>query len=51
MAREPMEVPELSLSVNRSGYGSPEARSGTAKRSLSRKPQGESQQPRLYVLK
>ncbi|WP_338109819.1 hypothetical protein [Pseudomonas iridis] len=43
--------PELSLSGNRSGSGSPGTRSGTAKRSPSRKAQKESQQPRLYVLK
>ena len=43
--------PELNLSGSRSGSGSHGTKSGTAKRSLSRKPLGESQQPRLYVLK
>lgn len=42
---------ELSLSGSRSGSGSLGTKSGTVKRSLSRKAQGGSQQPRLYVLK
>jgi hypothetical protein len=43
--------PASSLSGSRSGLGSLGTRSDAAKRSLSRKPQKASQQPRLYVLK
>ncbi|WP_234427208.1 hypothetical protein [Pseudomonas veronii] len=43
--------PASSLSGSRSGSGSLGTRSDAAKRSLSRKPQKASQQPRLYVLK